>query len=105
MWTQWTCFSLGIDCDAARNKEENVMLADAKEWLKSGEICDKPHPKTGATAMHVAAAKGYIQVMKWAKEILYLFLARLPPAINSSSSTILKIAFATCLWHFSLKIS
>jgi protein phosphatase 1 regulatory subunit 12A len=41
------------------------MLADAKEWLKAGEICDKPHPKTGATALHVAAAKGYIQVMKY----------------------------------------
>ncbi|XP_059469706.1 protein phosphatase 1 regulatory subunit 12C-like isoform X3 [Neocloeon triangulifer] len=54
----------GIDCDAARNKEENLMLADAKEWLKAGEICDQPHPKTGATALHVASAKGYIQVMK-----------------------------------------
>ncbi|CAB3377622.1 Hypothetical predicted protein [Cloeon dipterum] len=54
----------GIDCDAARNMEENLMLTDAKEWLNSGELCDRPHPKTGATALHVAAAKGYIQVMK-----------------------------------------
>jgi protein phosphatase 1 regulatory subunit 12A len=40
------------------------MLADAKEWLNNGEICDKPHPKTGATALHVAAAKGYKKVIE-----------------------------------------
>ncbi|XP_021915295.1 protein phosphatase 1 regulatory subunit 12A isoform X3 [Zootermopsis nevadensis] len=53
----------GIDCDEARNEEERMMLEDAKEWLNSGDIEDMPHPKTGATALHVAAAKGYIKVM------------------------------------------
>jgi hypothetical protein len=41
-----------------------MMLEDAKEWLNSGDVGDIPHPKTGATALHVAAAKGYIKVMR-----------------------------------------
>ncbi|XP_069686584.1 protein phosphatase 1 regulatory subunit 12A-like isoform X3 [Periplaneta americana] len=53
----------GIDCDEARNEEERMMLEDAKEWLNGGDMEDLPHPKTGATALHVAAAKGYIKVM------------------------------------------
>ncbi|PSN38130.1 hypothetical protein C0J52_08225 [Blattella germanica] len=53
----------GIDCDEARNEEERIMLEDAKEWLNSGDMEDTPHPKTGATALHVSAAKGYIKVM------------------------------------------
>lgn len=54
----------GIDCEDARNEEERLMLNDAKDWLSSGEIQDRPHPKTGATALHVAAAKGYMKVME-----------------------------------------
>jgi len=54
----------GIDCDEARNEEERMMLEDAKEWLNIGDVADIPHPKTGATALHVAAAKGYIKVMR-----------------------------------------
>lgn len=57
----------GVDCDAARNDEERAMLRDAKEWLASKSPASKvnePHPKTGATALHVAAAKGYLDVMK-----------------------------------------
>ncbi|XP_058832791.1 protein phosphatase 1 regulatory subunit 12A isoform X6 [Topomyia yanbarensis] len=54
----------GIDCDEARQIEEKIMLSDAKRWLRSDSTdCDKPHPKTGATAIHVAAAKGYIKVL------------------------------------------
>lgn len=41
-----------------------MMLEDAKEWLNSEDVADIPHPKTGATALHVAAAKGYIKVMR-----------------------------------------
>lgn len=43
-----------------------MMLDDARAWLNgSTDIVDpmKPHPKTGATAIHVAAAKGYIKVL------------------------------------------
>lgn len=53
-----------IDCAKARQAEEQQMLSDAKKWLRSdaSEI-DRPHPKTGATALHVAAAKGYTKVI------------------------------------------
>ncbi|XP_044270883.1 protein phosphatase 1 regulatory subunit 12B isoform X5 [Tribolium madens] len=55
----------GIDCDAARNEEKRIMLQDAKEWLATkSPLVDAPHPKNGATALHVAAAKGYTDVMK-----------------------------------------
>lgn len=55
----------GIDCDAARSEEERIMLKDAKEWLLTkSSLVNAPHPKNGATALHVASAKGYIEVMK-----------------------------------------
>ncbi|XP_014670964.1 PREDICTED: protein phosphatase 1 regulatory subunit 12A-like [Priapulus caudatus] len=54
---------LGIDMETARNEEENRMLADANQWLKGGIIREKKHPKTGATALHVASSKGYIKVV------------------------------------------
>ncbi|KAK4876964.1 hypothetical protein RN001_009470 [Aquatica leii] len=55
----------GVDCDAARSEEERIMLNDAKEWLASNSaLVNTIHPKTGATALHVAAAKGYVKVMK-----------------------------------------
>ncbi|GLV33823.1 Myosin binding subunit [Carabus blaptoides fortunei] len=54
----------GVNCDEARSQEERLMLRDAREWLNSAsELVDTQHPKTGATALHVAAAKGYIKVM------------------------------------------
>ncbi|CAH1389679.1 unnamed protein product [Nezara viridula] len=54
---------MGIDADNARTEEERLMLADAKNWLSSGYLSEKPHPKTGALALHVSAAKGYLKVM------------------------------------------
>ncbi|ELT90127.1 hypothetical protein CAPTEDRAFT_184913 [Capitella teleta] len=51
-----------IDADAARNEEEQVILRDANQWL-NGTYAETPHPKTGATSLHVAAAKGYMNVM------------------------------------------
>ncbi|KAG9336335.1 hypothetical protein JZ751_002682 [Albula glossodonta] len=53
----------GVDVDSARREEERVMLQDAMAVL-GGRGSLSPHPNTGATALHVAAAKGYIQVMK-----------------------------------------
>lgn len=54
----------GIDCDDARQQEEKIMLADAKKWLRSdASEADRPNSKTGATALHVAAAKGYTNVL------------------------------------------
>ncbi|CAN0189188.1 unnamed protein product [Lampetra fluviatilis] len=54
----------GVDQDAARKEEEQVMMRDARQWLNSGRIDEVRHPKSGGTALHVAAAKGYIDVIK-----------------------------------------
>ncbi|KMQ92712.1 protein phosphatase 1 regulatory subunit 12a, partial [Lasius niger] len=53
----------GIDCDQARSEEEQSMLNDAKAWRSGTPGKDSVHPRSGATALHVAAAKGYIKVM------------------------------------------
>jgi len=53
----------GINCDESRNTEERLMLEDARSWLNSKVFGDVPHVKTGATALHVSGAKGYIKVM------------------------------------------
>ncbi len=54
----------GINCDEARQSEERQMLTDAKNWLRGdASKADEPHPRTGATALHVAAAKGYSKVL------------------------------------------
>ncbi|XP_051544816.1 protein phosphatase 1 regulatory subunit 12A-like isoform X6 [Myxocyprinus asiaticus] len=54
----------GIDIEAARKEEERIMLRDARQWLNSGQINDVRHTKSGGTALHVAAAKGYTEVLK-----------------------------------------
>ncbi|XP_035521385.1 protein phosphatase 1 regulatory subunit 12A isoform X3 [Morone saxatilis] len=53
----------GIDVDMARKEEERIMLQDAMAVLAGGGSLT-PHPNTKATALHVAAAKGYIEVLK-----------------------------------------
>nr|XP_022287059.1 protein phosphatase 1 regulatory subunit 12A-like isoform X9 [Crassostrea virginica] len=53
----------GVDADAARSEEESQMMQDANKWLNNKSVKEKKHPKTGATALHVAAAKGYMKVM------------------------------------------
>ncbi|XP_077425059.1 protein phosphatase 1 regulatory subunit 12A [Vanacampus margaritifer] len=53
----------GIDVDQARKEEERIMLQDAKAMREGGGTLT-PHPNTKATALHVAAAKGYIEVLK-----------------------------------------
>ena len=53
----------GINCDESRNTEERLMLEDVRSWMTSKNFGDVPHFKTGATALHVAAAKGYIKVI------------------------------------------
>ncbi|KAG7456111.1 hypothetical protein MATL_G00248350 [Megalops atlanticus] len=54
----------GVDIEAARKEEERIMLRDARQWLNSGQINDVRHTKSGGTALHVAAAKGYSEVLK-----------------------------------------
>jgi len=50
----------GIDADYERRKEELIMYEDAKKM----NFDDKVQVKTGATALHVSAAKGYTRVLK-----------------------------------------
>ncbi|GCB64023.1 hypothetical protein scyTo_0009756 [Scyliorhinus torazame] len=54
----------GIDVESARREEEELMLQHARQWLNRGKIEESTHPKSGANALHVAAAKGYIEVMR-----------------------------------------
>lgn len=49
--------------DKARKEEERIMLQDAMAVLAGGGTLT-PHPNTKATALHVASAKGYIEVLK-----------------------------------------
>ena len=56
---------VGIDAETARNEEQELMLRDANQWLNADCYCEQPHPKTGAYALHVAAAKGYTKVIKY----------------------------------------
>ncbi|XP_075044070.1 protein phosphatase 1 regulatory subunit 12A-like isoform X2 [Mixophyes fleayi] len=54
----------GVDLDSARREEEELMLRDVRRWLNNGKYDDVRHPTTGATPLHVAAAKGYTEVIK-----------------------------------------
>ncbi|XP_072777660.1 protein phosphatase 1 regulatory subunit 12C isoform X2 [Taeniopygia guttata] len=56
--------SRGVTVADAKRAEERRMLRDTRLWLDSGQLRDCPHPATGASALHVAAAKGYIEVMR-----------------------------------------
>lgn len=49
--------------EQARREEERVMMQDATAILAEGGRLI-PHPNTKATALHVAAAKGYVEVLK-----------------------------------------
>ena len=52
-----------IDAEECRDREFNTMMRDCTEWIRCGKYLDKPHPRTGATALHVAASKGYNQLI------------------------------------------
>lgn len=58
------CLSPGVDLEAAKRLEEEQITRDARSWLKDGPPADVQHPKTGATPLHVAAAKGYLQALR-----------------------------------------
>lgn len=57
---------IDINADEARNAEERQMFADANHWLENPDLLELENPKTGATALHVAAAKGYHRVLVYA---------------------------------------
>uniref|UniRef100_A0A7E4W8C5 ANK_REP_REGION domain-containing protein n=1 Tax=Panagrellus redivivus TaxID=6233 RepID=A0A7E4W8C5_PANRE len=52
-----------IDTEECREREFNTMMRDCTDWIRNGRYLDKPHPRTGATALHVAASKGYNQLI------------------------------------------
>ncbi|XP_021017018.1 protein phosphatase 1 regulatory subunit 12B isoform X4 [Mus caroli] len=54
----------GVDLEQSRKEEEQQMLQDARQWLNSGRIEDVRQARSGATALHVAAAKGYSEVLR-----------------------------------------
>uniref|UniRef100_A0A1A7WKB1 Protein phosphatase 1 regulatory subunit n=1 Tax=Iconisemion striatum TaxID=60296 RepID=A0A1A7WKB1_9TELE len=55
---------LGVDLESAKRKEEEQMMSDARTWLNEGPPADVRNPRTGATPLHVAAAKGYLEALK-----------------------------------------
>ncbi|KAM7418448.1 hypothetical protein PAMA_015865 [Pampus argenteus] len=54
----------GVDLEAAKRREEEQIMTDARTWLTEGLPPDVRHPRTGATPLHVAAAKGYLEALK-----------------------------------------
>uniref|UniRef100_A0A8C8GYW4 Protein phosphatase 1 regulatory subunit n=1 Tax=Oncorhynchus tshawytscha TaxID=74940 RepID=A0A8C8GYW4_ONCTS len=54
----------GVDVEAAKRVEEEQIMKDARAWLTEGLPSELRHPKTGATPLHVAAAKGYLEAIK-----------------------------------------
>uniref|UniRef100_A0A8C2WWC5 Protein phosphatase 1, regulatory subunit 12C n=1 Tax=Cyclopterus lumpus TaxID=8103 RepID=A0A8C2WWC5_CYCLU len=54
----------GVDLDAAKRLEEEQIMTDARTWLTEGPPADVKHHRTGATPLHVAAAKGYLEALK-----------------------------------------
>ncbi|XP_063800445.1 protein phosphatase 1 regulatory subunit 12A-like isoform X2 [Pseudophryne corroboree] len=54
----------GVDLDSVRREEEELMLRDVRRWLNNGKYEDIRHPTTGASPLHVAAAKGYTEVIR-----------------------------------------
>ncbi|XP_051241542.1 protein phosphatase 1 regulatory subunit 12C isoform X2 [Dicentrarchus labrax] len=54
----------GVDLEAAKRLEEEQIMTDARTWLNEGLPADVRHPRTGATPLHVAAAKGYLEALK-----------------------------------------
>ncbi|XP_078217015.1 protein phosphatase 1 regulatory subunit 12C isoform X4 [Callithrix jacchus] len=60
----------GVDVEAAKRAEEELLLHDTRCWLNGGAMPEARHPRTGASALHVAAAKGYIEVMSFSSGCL-----------------------------------
>ncbi|KAI2663426.1 Protein phosphatase 1 regulatory subunit 12C [Labeo rohita] len=56
--------TLGTDVEAAKRAEEEWIMRDARHWLTNGLPANLCHPRTGATPLHVAAAKGYLEAIK-----------------------------------------
>ena len=51
------------DLEELRKQELLTMIRDVNQWTKTGIVDDKPHPRTQARFLHVAASKGYATVI------------------------------------------
>lgn len=58
------CLHPGVDLEAAKRLEEELIMRDARSWLTESPPLDLRNPRTGATPLHVAAAKGYLEAIK-----------------------------------------
>lgn len=56
--------TLTQDVEVAKRAEEEWIMRDARHWLTNGLPANLCHPRTGATPLHVAAAKGYLEAIK-----------------------------------------
>ena len=56
-------FDLELEVEEARNEEERLLMEDATSWLNQNKV-DEVLDWQGATALHVAAAKGYSKVIR-----------------------------------------
>uniref|UniRef100_A0A1I8AUX0 ANK_REP_REGION domain-containing protein n=1 Tax=Steinernema glaseri TaxID=37863 RepID=A0A1I8AUX0_9BILA len=52
-----------ITYDECRDHELRIMQRDCADWVARGVFEDRPHHRTGATALHVAASKNYMQII------------------------------------------
>lgn len=66
----------GIDDEQARNIEHVLMLKHAQDWLNNNQKTNSKslaetivHARTGATALHVACAKGYLDVIEYVERL------------------------------------
>lgn len=95
----------GVDIEAARKEEERIMLRDARQWLNSGQINDVRHAKSGGTALHVAAAKGYAEVLKWVmgldsrlgRKIIFSFISKLRKMMYMKDCDLWQVGFRDLL--------
>lgn len=51
------------DLEQLRKQELLAMVRDVNQWTKTGKMEEKPHPRTQARFLHVAASKGYSTVI------------------------------------------
>ncbi|CAG5944943.1 unnamed protein product [Menidia menidia] len=47
----------GVDLEAAKRREEEQIMTDARTWLTDGLPADVRHPKTGASPLHGEACR------------------------------------------------
>ncbi len=55
---------LSSEVEVAKRVEEEWIMHDARHWLTNGLPANLCHPRTGASPLHVAAAKGYLEAIK-----------------------------------------